>query len=45
MDKFEWSDGFRNRFGLIDVDYATQTRTPMGSASFYREAIARNTVV
>jgi beta-glucosidase len=42
MDKFEWSDGFRR---LIYVDYATQKRAPMGSASFYREVIARNAVV
>ncbi|HEY1437567.1 MAG TPA: hypothetical protein VGG82_08725 [Casimicrobiaceae bacterium] len=27
------------------MDYATQKRTPMGSASFYREVIARNAVV
>jgi len=30
---------------LIYVDYATQKRTPMWSASFYREVIARNAVV
>jgi beta-glucosidase/6-phospho-beta-glucosidase/beta-galactosidase len=29
-----------NRFRLIYVDYATQKRTPMGSASFYRAVIA-----
>jgi beta-glucosidase len=45
MDNFEWSDGFEKRFGLYRVDFNTQRRTPKLSASFYREMIARNTVV
>jgi len=45
MDNFEWSDGLANRFGLHWVDYDTQRRTPKLSASFYREVIARNSVV
>jgi beta-glucosidase len=45
MDNFEWADGYTNRFGLHYVDYATQKRTPKLSADFYREVIARNTVV
>jgi beta-glucosidase len=45
MDNFEWAGGYATRFGLIHVDYATQKRTPKLSASFYREVIARNTVV
>lgn len=45
MDNFEWADGYTNRFGLHYVDYATQTRTPKLSADFYREVIARNSVV
>ena len=44
MDNFEWADGYTNRFGLHYVDYATQTRTPKLSASFYRETIKRNAV-
>ncbi|HST50414.1 MAG TPA: GH1 family beta-glucosidase [Pyrinomonadaceae bacterium] len=45
MDNFEWADGYTNRFGLHYVDYQTQTRTPKLSAGFYREVIARNSVV
>jgi beta-glucosidase len=32
MSRFEWMDGFGNRFGLVYVDYATQKRTPKLSA-------------
>ena len=45
MDNFEWTDGFEKRFGIYRVDFNTQRRTPKLSASFYREMIARNTVV
>ncbi len=45
MDNFEWADGFTNRFGLHYVDYATQTRTPKLSASFYKGVIANNRVL
>ncbi len=45
MDNFEWADGYTNRFGLHYVDYASQKRTPKLSAQFYKEVIARNSVV
>lgn len=45
MDNFEWSAGFGNRFGVVYVDFKTQKRTPKLSASFFREAAARNEVV
>ena len=45
MDNFEWGDGYTNRFGLHYVDYKTQKRTPKLSADFYREVIARNSVM
>ena len=41
MDNFEWADGYKSRFGLIYVDFATQKRTPKLSASLYAE-IAKN---
>ena len=35
LDNFEWAEGFRKRFGLVHVDFATQRRTPKESARWY----------
>jgi beta-glucosidase len=40
LDNFEWGEGYSKRFGLVFVDYATQTRIPKASAAWYREQIA-----
>jgi beta-glucosidase len=40
LDNFEWAWGYEKRFGLVRVDYATQTRTLKHSALAYRDAIA-----
>ena len=45
LDNMEWAQGYRKRFGIVHVDFATQRRTPKLSASFYRETIARNAVM
>lgn len=42
LDNFEWAAGYRERFGLIHVDYETQARTPKDSASWYRKVIESN---
>jgi beta-glucosidase len=42
MDNFEWSLGFRPRFGMVRVDYGTLRRIPKLSARWYRDVIARN---
>ena len=36
MDNFEWASGYLKRFGIVHVDYGTQTRTPKASADWYR---------
>ena len=35
MDNFEWIEGFGPRFGLVEIDYKTQKRTPRPSALLF----------
>jgi beta-glucosidase len=35
-DNFEWASGYRPRFGIVHVDYATQRRTLKESGEWYR---------
>ena len=44
MDNFEWAHGYRQRFGIIWVDYETKQRIPKDSALWYAEVIKRNSV-
>jgi len=39
MDNLEWADGYGRRFGIVYVDFRTQTRIPKASAEWYREFI------
>jgi len=39
LDNFEWTWGYRQRFGLVHVDFATQRRTLKTSARWYAELI------
>ena len=42
LDNFEWTHGYSKRFGIVHVDFETQTRTPKDSARFYSDVIASN---
>jgi beta-glucosidase len=44
LDNFEWALGYSRRFGIVWVDYETQTRSPKASARFFSEVIRRNGV-
>ncbi len=39
LDNFEWADGYRERFGLIYVDYQSGERIPKDSYYWYRRVI------
>lgn len=39
MDNFEWAFGYRQRFGIVHVDYATQKRTLKNSAIAYQNML------
>jgi beta-glucosidase len=42
MDNFEFTEGYRERYGLIHVDYQTLKRTPKESSKWYRKVIESN---
>lgn len=42
LDNFEWLQGYKDRFGIIFVDYPTQQRVLKDSAHWYKEVIASN---
>jgi beta-glucosidase len=44
IDNFEWADGWSLKFGLIEVDPATQRRTPRPSAHLYAKIAAEGRI-
>jgi beta-glucosidase len=44
LDNFEWGQGYRPRFGLIEVDYATQQRRIRNSARRYAQVCRSNAI-
>jgi beta-glucosidase len=39
MDNLEWADGYSRRYGIVYVDFGTQTRIPKASARWYQDLI------
>jgi beta-glucosidase len=44
LDNFEWDKGYWLRFGLVEVDRATQKRTTRKSALAYAKVAETNTL-
>ncbi|CAO3428524.1 GH1 family beta-glucosidase [Azospirillum doebereinerae] len=44
LDNFEWAEGYRRRFGLVQVDRKTMTRTPKASYDWYADVVRKNGV-
>jgi len=42
MDNFEWAEGYKDRFGMVYVDFETQQRTPKDSYYWYQDVIKSN---
>jgi beta-glucosidase/6-phospho-beta-glucosidase/beta-galactosidase len=43
-DNFEWTQGWRLRFGLVELDPATQQRSLRPSATLYSNIVRANAV-
>lgn len=44
LDNFEWAEGYRQRFGLVHVDYQTRRRIPKQSASWFAGLVRANRI-
>jgi len=42
LDNFEWSEGFTQRFGLVEVDFETQERKMRPSGKLYGKIVENN---
>ena len=42
LDNLEWSNGYRDRFGLVYVDFPTGKRIIKDSGYWYKDVIASN---
>lgn len=45
LDDFEWDSGYSSRYGLVFVDYATQSRILKDSAYWFKNVIDNNGLV
>ncbi|MEX0801360.1 MAG: glycoside hydrolase family 1 protein [Dehalococcoidia bacterium] len=44
QDNFEWAEGFRQKFGLVEREQGTLNRVPKPSAAMFREIATSNAV-
>jgi beta-glucosidase len=44
-DNFEWAEGYRPRFGLVEIDRETLERRPRESARLYAQIIRQNGII
>ena len=44
LDTFEWENGYRAKYGLVEVDFKNQTRKPRPSAKVYADIARTRTV-
>ena len=44
LDNFEWADGYGPRYGLVEVDYATQRRSIRESGRRYAKVCRANRI-
>lgn len=44
IDNFEWAEGYRTPFGLVEVDFETQKRTVKDSGRLYAEICRTNSI-
>lgn len=43
-DNYEWPQGFKQKFGLFDVDLITKERRPRPSTRIFKEIVSRNAI-